>query len=250
MNQTLEETARALFQFWFVDFDPIRAKMDGRWRRGHSLPGMPADLYDLFPDEMIDSGLGEIPERWEVKALGEVAKEVRVSVKPQSIKPGTPYIALEHMPRRCLALSDWGVADGVASNKFRFERGNILFGKLRPYFHKVGIPPLEGVCSTDIVVVAPAADCWFGFVLGHISSDEFVHYTDTTSTGTRMPRTKWRDMARYTIALPTRGLAEAFTKQIQPWVQCIVSAIHEARALSSLRDALLPGLIRGKLQIT
>ena len=250
MNETLEEMARALFKSWFVDFDPVRAKMEGRWRRGQSLPGMPAELYDLFPDSMVSSELGEIPEGWEAGVLGNVANEVRVSAQPQSIDPGTPYIALEHMPKCCLALSDWGVADEVGSNKFRFERGNILFGKLRPYFHKVGIAPLEGVCSTDIVVVAPAADCWFGFVLGHISSKEFVDYTDITSTGTRMPRTKWRDMARYTIALPTRGLAEAFTVQIQPWVEHIVSVIHESRALSSLRDTLLPQLISGKLQLT
>ena len=250
MNETLEEMARALFKSWFVDFEPVRAKMEGRWRRGQSLPGMPADLYDLFPDGMVSSELGEIPAGWEVGVLGNVANEVRVSAQPQSIEPGTPYIALEHMPKRCLALSDWGVADEVGSNKLRFERGDILFGKLRPYFHKVGIAPLEGVCSTDIVVVAPAGDCWFGFVLGHVSSKEFVDYTDTTSTGTRMPRTKWRDMARYSISLPTRGLAEAFTAQIQPWVEQIVSAIHESRALSSLRDTLLPEIVSGKLQVT
>ena len=250
MNETLEEMARALFKSWFVDFEPVRSKMEGRWRRGQSLPGMPAELYDLFPDRMVSSELGEIPAGWRVGTLGNVANEVRVSAQPQSIEPGTPYIALEHMPKRCLALSDWGVADEVGSNKFRFERGNILFGKLRPYFHKVGIAPLEGVCSTDIVVVAPAGDCWFGFVLGHVSSDEFVDYTDITSTGTRMPRTKWRDMARYSISLPTRGLAEAFTAQIQPWVEQIVSAIHESRALSSLRDTLLPEIVSGKLQVT
>ena len=250
MNETLEEMARALFKSWFVDFEPVRAKMEGRWRRGQSLPGMPSELYDLFPDGMVSSEFGEIPAGWRVGTLGNVAKEVRVSAQPQSIEPGTPYIALEHMPKRCLALSDWGVADEVGSNKFRFERGNILFGKLRPYFHKVGIAPLEGVCSTDIVVVAPAGDCWFGFVLGHVSSKEFVDYTDTTSTGTRMPRTKWRDMARYSIALPTRGLAEAFTAQTQPWVEHVVSAIHESRALSSLRDTLLPRLVNGKLPVT
>ena len=249
MNETLEAMAHALFKSWFVDFDPVRAKMDGRWRRGQSLPGMPAELYDLFPDRLVDSELGEIPEGWEVKALSDVAKEVRVSVQPQSIRTGTPYIALEHMPRRCLALSDWNVVDGVGSNKFRFERGDILFGKLRPYFHKVGIAPLEGVCSTDIVVVAPAADCWFGFVLGHIASDAFVDYTDTTSTGTRMPRTKWRDMARYAVALPAPELAEAFTLQIQPWTERIVSAIFESRTLAALRDALLPKLIFGELRV-
>ena len=70
MNQTLEAMARALFKSWFVDFDPVRAKMDGRWLRGESLPGLPADLYDLFPDRLVDSELGKVPEGWEVRALG------------------------------------------------------------------------------------------------------------------------------------------------------------------------------------
>ena len=74
MNETLEEMARTLFKSWFVDFDPVRAKMDGHWRRGESLPGLPADLYDLFPDRLVDSELGEIPEGWQVKSLGELVE--------------------------------------------------------------------------------------------------------------------------------------------------------------------------------
>ena len=66
MNETLEEMARTLFKSWFVDFEPVRAKMEGRWRRGDSLPGLPAEYYDLFPDRLVPSELGEIPEGWEV----------------------------------------------------------------------------------------------------------------------------------------------------------------------------------------
>ena len=62
MNETLEEMARALFKAWFVDFEPVHAKIEGRWRRGESLPGMPAELYDLFPDRLVDSELGAVPE--------------------------------------------------------------------------------------------------------------------------------------------------------------------------------------------
>ena len=61
-NETLEAMARALFKAWFVDFEPVRAKMEGRWQRGQSLPGLPAHLYDTFPDRLIESELGEIPE--------------------------------------------------------------------------------------------------------------------------------------------------------------------------------------------
>ena len=70
MNETLEALARALFKSWFVDFDPVRAKMEGLWRRGESLPGLPAEHYDLFPDRLVDSELGEIPEGWGVRPLG------------------------------------------------------------------------------------------------------------------------------------------------------------------------------------
>ena len=159
MNETLEAMARALFKSWFVDFDPVRAKMEGRCRRDESLPGLPAEHYDLFPDRLVPSALGDIPEGWEVKTLGDVAEQRRVGVSP------------EHMPRRRIALGEWGSADGLASGKFRFKRGDILFGKLRPYFHKVGVAPLDGVCSTDIVVIAPRGDSWYGFLLGHISRD-------------------------------------------------------------------------------
>ena len=71
MNETLEAMARALFKSWFVAFEPVRAKMEGRWRRGESLPGIPADLYDLFPDSLVDSELGEVPEGWGVEGLGD-----------------------------------------------------------------------------------------------------------------------------------------------------------------------------------
>ncbi len=74
MNETLEEIAQALFRSWFVDFEPVRAKMDGRWRSGESLPGLPADLYYVFPNRLVPSELGEVPEGWEVKALGEVVE--------------------------------------------------------------------------------------------------------------------------------------------------------------------------------
>ena len=249
MSETLEAMARALFKSWFVDFDPVRAKMEGRWRPGESLPGLPAHLSDLFPDRLVDSELGGIPEGWGVKALGEVAKQRRSGVKPEEIDAESPYIALEHMPKRCIALTQWSNADGLASGKFKFEQGDILFGKLRPYFHKVGVAPLDGVCSTDIVVVQPKSNLWFGFVLGHTSSAEFVDYTDATSTGTRMPRTNWADMARYKVVLPTLEVSKAFTVLVESCVNRIVSAIHESHTLAAQRDALLPGLVSGEVGV-
>ena len=249
INETLEQMARALYKSWFVDFDPVRAKLDGLWRRGESLPGLPAELYDLFPDRLVASELGEIPEGWEVGKIGDVASQRRQQVRPDYIDGETAYIGLEHIPRRSIALSEWGKAEGLASGKFRFKEGDILFGKLRPYFHKVGVAPLDGICSTDIVVVSPILADWFGFTLGHLSSTEFVGYTDAASTGTRMPRTNWDDMALYKVPLPTQREAKAYTELIQPWVDKIVLSLHESRSLAAKRNALLPELVSGTLRV-
>ncbi|WP_299065469.1 MULTISPECIES: restriction endonuclease subunit S [Pseudomonadota] len=248
-NATLEAMARALFKAWFVDFEPVRAKLEGRWQRGQSLPGLPAHLYDLFPDRLVDSDLGEVPEGWRMGAFADVAEHPRRTIQCEDIEPATPYIALEHMPKRSIALSDWATGDGLESNKFRFSRGEILFGKLRPYFHKVGVAPVDGVCSTDIVVIAPRAPMWFSFVLGHASSVEFVDYSNAGSTGTRMPRTSWKEMAHYELVLPPESVARAYDSFIQPVVAEIIASIHESRTLATLRDTLLPKLISGELRV-
>ena len=243
MNETLEAMARALFKSWFVDFDPVRAKAEGKD------PSLPQPLADLFPDSFEDSELGEIPKGWRVGSLGDVAEHPRRSIQPSGIKPTTPYIALEHMPKRCIALAEWDAADGLESDKFEFKTGEILFGKLRPYFHKVGVAPLDGVCSTDIVVLTPRTQEWFGFVLGHVSSDAFVEHTNAGSTGTKMPRTSWGDMARYAVVIPPENVAKAFTSQIRDSVNHIIASIHASRTLAALRDTLLPKLVSGELRM-
>jgi len=221
----------------------------GGWQRGQSLPGLPAHLYDLFPDRLVESELGEIPEGWDVGILGDAAEHPRRGIQPDNIDLETPYIALEHMPKRCISLSEWGTAVGLESNKFEFRQGEILFGKLRPYFHKVGVAPVDGVCSTDIVVLGPRGSQWFGFVLGHVSSTGFVEYTNAASTGTKMPRTSWNDMARYELVLPPEPVAAAFTDLVQPSISRIIAGIHESRTLAQLRDTLLPKLISGELRL-
>ena len=111
MNETLEEMARALFRSWFVDFEPVRAKMEGRWPRGVSLPGLSAEHYDLFPDRLVPSALGEIPEGWEVKELREVVEVVggtTPSTKVTEYWEGESIAGLRPKTfRACLHLCFW-----------------------------------------------------------------------------------------------------------------------------------------------
>ena len=120
MSETLEAMARALFKSWFVDFDPVRAKAEGRDS------GLPARISALFPDSFEDSEIGEIPFGWSIGKFGDVAENPRRGVSPGEIPPQTPYIALEHMPRKSIALSEWGTADNVGSGKFTFKANEIL----------------------------------------------------------------------------------------------------------------------------
>ena len=243
MNQTLEQMARAIFQDWFVDFGPVRAKLEGRE------PYLPPELWDLFPDRLVDSELGEVPEGWGVGCLGNVADFPVRSKSPSDVAGETPYIGLEHMPRRSIALAEWDRADKVTSNKLAFYKGEFLFGKLRPYFHKVGIAPVDGICSTDMVVAAPKTNIWSSIVLGYISTDEFVAYTDQTSTGTRMPRTNWKTMSRYEMSLPPKQIAQAFQDMTQHLLDRIVANIHESRFIAAQRDAFLPNLVSGEVRV-
>ncbi len=128
MNETLEAMARALFKSWFVDFDPVRAKMEGRWRPGESLPGLPAEHYNLFPDRLVDSQLGEVPEGWEVKALGEV-----VDLNPsEPMKRGTlaPYLDMAALPTSG-SSTDTAVLREFKSGT-RFRNGDTLLARITP----------------------------------------------------------------------------------------------------------------------
>lgn len=243
--ETLEKLMRALFRSWFIDFDPVHDKMAGR-RPAH----MDDDIAKLFPKTLGELETGAVRLGWRRGVLGEIAYAPRRGVQPSEIDPQTAYIGLEHMPRRRIALSEWGSAEDVTSGKSRFSRGDILFGKLRPYFHKVGVAPLDGVCSTDIIVITPSQPEYFGLALCHASSDAMIQHTDASSSGTKMPRTSWHDLSRFGIMVPPITLASAFTAKIRPLVELIISNIHEGRVLVELRDSLLPRLLSGELRVS
>ena len=243
MNATLEAMARALFKSWFVDFDPVRGRMVGIDM------GLPRDILDLFPDRLVDFEFGEVPNGWTVRALDDIATSRMRGIDPAHVTRDTPYIGLQHMPRRSVALIDWGAAGSVSSRKSAFKVGDILFGKLRPYFHKVGIAAVDGICSTDIVVLNARKPNWSAFVLACVSSADFVAHTSQTSTGTKMPRTSWQAMSTYELCMPTDAIASEFQRVVSPMLEQIVRNVHESRTLAVLRDTLLPKLVSGELRV-
>lgn len=243
-NATLEAIAQALFKSWFVDFDPVRAKMEGR------IPeGMDEDTARLFPDALEESELGLVPRGWRVGMLGDVAQTTRKQIPPSDLHAGQNYVGLEHIPRLSLSLTDWGTADGLESAKAAFSAGDILFGKLRPYFHKVVVAPFDGVCSTDILVCQAKLPCYYAFVAMQLFSVALIDYADRLSNGAKMPRVGWKDLAAYPVVVPTESAALAYTNVIEPLLSQMKAGVHEAQTLATLRDTLLPRLISGQLRL-
>ncbi|CAN5721206.1 hypothetical protein BH23CHL3_BH23CHL3_06430 [soil metagenome] len=244
MNETLDEIARTLFTSWFINFDPVRAKAEGRQPEG-----MDADTAALFPDRFVDSELGPIPEGWKWIRFGDIATNIRDGMPTAEIHADLNYIGLEHMPKRSIALTEWESASKVTSNKSRFQETDVLFGKLRPYFHKVGLAPVNGICSTDILVIRPKASDHLAWVLAVASSNEMVKQAIMRSSGTRMPRANWSDLADFVIADPGCKVATMFEERSRPMLGLIKHNVHESRTLAELRDTLLPKLMSGRVRV-
>ncbi|GAB2942897.1 restriction endonuclease subunit S [Aquaspirillum soli] len=243
-NATLEAIAQVLFKSWFVDFDPVRAKQAGR-----APEGMSDATAALFPDSFEESELGLVPKGWRVGTLGDVAQTARQQMQVSDLHADLHYIGLEHMPRKSLSLTAWGNAEGLESAKAAFSEGDILFGKLRPYFHKVVIAPFSGVCSTDILVCQPRTTEYFGVVAMHLFSETLIEYANRLSNGAKMPRVNWKDLAAYPICIQPTEVAMELNEAIRPLVARMNANIHQAQTLATLRDTMLPRLISGQLRL-
>jgi type I restriction enzyme S subunit len=244
MNATLEAMARALFQSWFVDFDPVRAKMEGR-----QPAGMDAETAALFPEHFGDSELGEIPKGWRAGTLGELVELRTDRVDATPAKDNARYIALEDMPSKSIDLSSFQLGSAVNSSIIAFRKGDVLFGSMRPYFHKVGLAFFDGITRTTTFVLRPRKDCFRHFALLHFFSDDVVVHSTTASVGTTIPYVRWDSMESYRIQIPPDSLLDAFEKTVSQFVQRIAAQGEESRTLATLRDTLLPKLLSGELSV-
>lgn len=175
--------------------------------------------------------------------LADYCQLVKLPAPASSIEPNANYIGLEHMPKGSIFLDGWAPAVGLGSGKWRFEEGDILFGRLRPYFKKVGIAPVAGVCSTDILVLRPNDRTLTALVVGIASSDALIDSLSAAATGTRMPRASWADLANWPVPRLTEDERSALAAETVALLARLTDLTYETKRLESLRDALLPELL-------
>lgn len=224
--EILEEMARLLYREWFVHF--------------------------RFPShedvELVDSELGHIPEGWVAARFSGLATESKTSVAESDIPPGSALVGLEHLPRRSTTLSEWAVAETVGSRRKVFTSGDILFGKIRPYFHKVVDAPMDGYSSTDAIVFRPSE--YPERALCVASSDEFVAAAVATSNGTKMPRANTELLLQYRIPEPPSHVSAEFEERVAPMSALRRNMSQQNRVLREARDLLLPRLVSGELDVS
>jgi type I restriction enzyme S subunit len=219
----LEESARLLYEEWFVR---------------HRFPG--------HEHARIVKG---VPEGWEKKHLGELCEEIKETVLPERVDPETPYIGLEHMPRKSITLSTWAKAEDVTSTKHAYKAGDVLFGKIRLYFHKVGFALTDGVASSDAIVIRALDRDVQNLVLLTVSSDGFVADTSQRmKEGSKMPRADWGQMQQWPVRKPKSGILNDFNGSIDPILAQLRTLSFANIKLRQARDILLPKLMSGEIE--
>ena len=249
MNETLEEMARVLFKSWFVDFDPVRAKMEGRWCPGESLPGLPAHLYDLFPDRLVDSELGEIPEGWEVKALDQVAtflNGLALQKYPPNGGETLPIIRIAQLRTGSTAGAD--SANDQVPAEYVVHDGDLLFswsGSLELEVWAGGIGALNQhlfkVTSDDY-----PKWLYYGWVLQHLTEFRNIAADKATTMG----HIQRRHLTEALTVVPPMPALATMDRAVAPLLERMLMHRLESGALSTQRDTLLPRLVSGEVGLT
>lgn len=229
MNATLEAMARALFQSWFVDFDPVRAKLDGR-----KPEGMDKATAALFPDSFHDSALGQIPHGWRAAHLEEIAS-VGSGKRPEG--------RCDVLSAECnIPLYGGGGQMGYVSSS--------LYDKPILFTGRVGTLGLifrtaEPSWPSDNTLIVEPQTGFFDFTYFVMKGFDLI----TLNRGSTQPLLTQTDLKRQTFVLPTKDVVKAFAAFSEPIFRQIVSNERESRTLATLRDTLLPKLLSGELSV-
>ncbi len=234
MNETLEAMARAIFKSWFVVFDPVRAKMEGRWKPGQSIPGLPAHLYGIFPNRLVPSELGPIPEGWELKALGDVADlnwgDTSVTKKSYSDTGFTGYSAKG--------------PDGLLSY-YDFDRVGVVVSAIGANSGYTWLARGKWSCIKNTIrfwATDPNISTEFLFLATH---GENIW----PQRGSAQPFISQTDARNLQVLYPAKGTARVFGQIVEALFTKVEANERGSSTLGAIRDTLLPKLLSGEIRV-
>lgn len=257
MNATLEAMARAIFQSWFVDFDPVRAKVEGRET------GLPVEIAALFPDGFVESELGEIPEEWTVAIVGDEVQIVKgVSYRSEQLAPSdTAMVTLKSINRRGGYRID-GLKEFTGAHKpeqvVNPHELVVAQTDVTQAAEVIGRPALVSpderyrtlVASLDILIIRPrTSDLARYFFYLMFGRPEYQDHIYGHTNGTTVLHLSRNGVPSFRYAKPPDPLGNIFGRTVAPLFERQFQNSREIRTLSTLRDTLLPRLISGQLRV-
>ena len=246
MSETLEALARAIFTSWFVDFDPVRARAEGR-----QPVGMDAETASLFPDSFEDSPLGPIPSGWYAGELGDVVAMNRRSRLPNYPHGEIEYVDIASVKQgRLEGSTTMPVEDAPSRARRLVGDGDIIWSCVRPNrrsYLRIDSPAENLVVSTGFVVLTPTV-VPSSYLYLAATTDDFVDYLTANADGSAYPAVRPEHFDRAPVLIPDDRVLEAFDQIAKPLLRRMSAGERESRTLAATRDALLPKLISGELR--
>ena len=254
-NQTLEEMAQAIFKSWFVDFDPVKAKMNGEQPEG-----MDAATASLFPEKLVESELGLIPEGWDAGTVGSVtaAKGGYAFKSKQFVDEGNPVIKIKNITSAgTVTTSDCQcVDDDIAktASRFKLSDGDLLMAMTGATVGKSGIyvsDGRDGYLNQRVARFESKVDstqpCWFTYNL--VNKDSIFEQIVGAAQGSAQPNISSKGIEQVKTVIPTFDLISKYQELVAPLYAKWISNFRENSQLSELRDTLLPKLLSGEIEL-
>ena len=244
MNETLEAMARALFKSWFVDFDPVRAKMEGRDT------GLPREIADLFPDRLVDSEMGRVPAGWRTDTLYAIASLNPESWSTRNAPEQVMYVDLANTKRGHIATVEtysWSTAPSRARRVLR--PGDTIVGTVRPGNESYALIGGDGLtASTGFAVLRPRTSNDREFVWCAATSRRNIDRLAHLAGGSAYPAVRSNVIAETRIVLSDASVKKGFSSITAGWFDRIENNKRTSRKLVALRNALLAPLVSGELR--
>lgn len=280
INRTLEAMAQAIFKSWFVDFDPVKAKIAAKkedrdplraamsaisGKSDTELDTLPPEQYDqlaatavLFPDEMGESELGEIPRGWSVGTLSDFASfQNGYAFKTKDwTDSGHPVVKIGNVKPGIIDLSGCSFVAHETVNgldRFALKRGDLLVG-MTGYVGETGlVPALDSVAYLNqrvgrISTVNGVSDIGYSFCL--VRDPAYKAYAESKAHGSAQANVSGKDLMDYQAVVPEAGVLKLFNAQVGKIINALLSYHEECQSLAALRDTLLPKLLSGELSVT
>ncbi|EFH4908811.1 restriction endonuclease subunit S [Escherichia coli] len=273
INETLEQMAQALFKSWFVDFEPVKAKVavmeaggsqeDATLAAMTAISGKNADALvaferehpeqyaelkataELFPSAMQESELGEFPAGWILGPLSDIAIFANEKVDISSLTSET-YISTENMLENRAGISTASSLPSVNSVP-GFRSGHVLISNIRPYFKKIWLARFKGGRSADVLAFEARDSVTVEYIYNLLYQDSFFDFMMLTSKGVKMPRGDKTAIMGWQCVCPDKKVSYAFSKAVGEYYSFIEINNTQNKTLTQLRDTLLPKLLSGEI---